>query len=253
MEHKKVLLVGAAGLIGKSLLKGLLAETGYYIVAVDIVEANQWQLLLANEQVEWAGRCEYCQLDLNQETSVKQLFQQHPDVVGIVNCSYPRGQGYGEHLLEVSLANFNQNVTLHLGSAFLLMQQAALCYIEQKRPMSIVNFASIYGVVAPDFDIYKNTAMTMPVEYAAVKSALIHLSKYMVSYVGESDFRVNCISPGGIFDGQEPVFVDQYTQHTNGKGLLAAEDLFGTVNFLLSEQSKFVTGQNIVVDDGFCV
>lgn len=253
MGHKKLFLIGAGGLVGKSLLHRFLSESNYSIVAVDLMDVQLWRQLLADEGFEDTANCEYCQLDLNRDDKVKQLFQLHPDVEGVINCSYPRGQGYGDHVLDVSLDNFNQNVTLHLGSAFLLMQQAALSYLEHKRTMSIVNFASIYGVVTPKFEIYKNTPMTMPVEYAAIKSALIHLSKYMVSYIGETAFRVNCISPGGVFDGQPSSFVDEYSKHTNGKGLLAADDLFGTVLYLLSEQSKLVTGQNIVMDDGFCL
>ena len=91
----------------------------------------------------------------------------------------------------------------------------------------------------------------MPIEYAAIKSGLIHISKYITSYINDSRFRINCISPGGIFDNQEKNFLEAYKRNTFGTGMLEAEDVCGTVLFLLSDASKFINGQNIIVDDGY--
>jgi NAD(P)-dependent dehydrogenase (short-subunit alcohol dehydrogenase family) len=93
--------------------------------------------------------------------------------------------------------------------------------------------------------------MTMPVEYAAIKSAIQHWSKYAAAYVNDSRFRINCVSPGGIFDHQPDAFLEAYKSNTHGAGMLDVEEVVGSVLFLLSEQSRYVTGQNIVVDDGF--
>ena len=93
--------------------------------------------------------------------------------------------------------------------------------------------------------------MTMPVEYAAIKSALLHLNRYVTSYVKNSDFRVNSVSPGGILDGQPEPFLASYSQHTLGKGMLDKEDLCGAIRFLLSDEARYINGQNLVVDDGF--
>jgi NAD(P)-dependent dehydrogenase (short-subunit alcohol dehydrogenase family) len=95
--------------------------------------------------------------------------------------------------------------------------------------------------------------MTMPVEYAAIKSGLIHLSKYVTKYVSNSNFRVNVVSPGGIFDHQPSDFLKAYKDETFGKGMLDVKDVLGTIVFLLSSMSDLVNGQNIVVDDGFSV
>jgi NAD(P)-dependent dehydrogenase (short-subunit alcohol dehydrogenase family) len=151
----------------------------------------------------------------------------------------------------VSLEDFNENLSLHLGSSFLFMQQCAAYFVRNKTPFSLVNVSSIYGVVAPKFDIYANTSMTMPVEYAAIKSAIIHLNKYIVNYVADSRFRINSVSPGGIFDCQPEPFLQAYKKHTLGKGMLDIKDVIGTILFLLSEQSQYMNGQNLVVDDGF--
>ena len=131
------------------------------------------------------------------------------------------------------------------------MQQCAAYFKCVQNDFALVNISSIYGVVAPKFEVYNNTKMTMPVEYAAIKSALLHLSRYVVAYVADSRFRVNSVSPGGIFDHQPNDFVSKYASNTNGKGLLDSGDVIGAIVFLLSDSSKYITGQNIVVDDGF--
>ena len=93
--------------------------------------------------------------------------------------------------------------------------------------------------------------MTTPVEYAAIKSGLIHLSKYMAKYFKGKNIRVNTISLGGIEDKPPEPFLNAYKEFCLNKGMLNAKDISGTVLYLLSDLSEFVNGQNIIVDDGF--
>ena len=96
--------------------------------------------------------------------------------------------------------------------------------------------------------------MTMPAEYAAIKGALLTLTKYLASYLGEYGIRVNAISPGGIFNNQDPAFVKAYSSHVLlGKRMASPEDVVGALLFLLSDASRYVTGQNIVVDGGWSI
>ena len=105
--------------------------------------------------------------------------------------------------------------------------------------------------MVPKFEIYNRTNMTMPVEYAAIKSGLIHLTKYMAQYFKADQIRVNAISPGGILDNQPQSFLNEYKKHCAMKGMLDPSDIVGALIFLLSDHSKYVNGQNIIVDDGF--
>ena len=146
--------------------------------------------------------------------------------------------------------DFCENVSVHLGGYFLTSQQFAK-YFAETGCGNIINISSVYGVIAPKFEIYKDTPMTMPVEYAAIKSALIHLTKYMAKYLKDKNVRVNCISPGGILDKQPESFLEQYKSNCLSKGMLDPEDIMGALVFLLSDASKFINGQNIIVDDGF--
>lgn len=250
LNNKCILIVGAGGLLGSHLVSAILA-VGAKVIAADI------NTDLINERLIGLGidikseKLTCSTLDVTNEDSLKLFFEQHENIDGAVNATYPRNEAYGAHFFDVNIANFNENVSLHLGSSFLFMQQCASYFKRKEKDFSLVNISSVYGVVAPKFEIYENTKMTMPVEYAAIKSAIVHLSKYVVAYVADSRFRVNSVSPGGIFDHQPNLFLDAYKRQTLGKGMLDVTDVVGSVIYLLSDCARYVNGQNIVVDDGF--
>lgn len=250
LENKKILIAGAGGLLGSRLVAGILLQ-GADVIAADIdVEKMEGLLTELGVDIKQPS-LKILPLDVTIEKSVKALFSIDSNIDGAINVTYPRNNTYGAHFFDVTLNSFNENVSLHLGSAFLFTQQCAAYFKKNKHSFSLVNISSVYGVVAPDFSIYEDTSMTMPVEYAAIKSGLLHLNKYVVSYVNHSDFRINSVSPGGIFDSQPESFLAAYKERTHGTGMLDPKDMLGSILFLLSDQSRYVTGQNIIVDDGF--
>ncbi|CAM3815244.1 2,5-dichloro-2,5-cyclohexadiene-1,4-diol dehydrogenase [Vibrio aerogenes CECT 7868] len=250
LKNKTILVVGAGGLLGTSLVSAMIAQ-GAKVIAADIdVTAMTNRLVSVGVETD-AEQLVTAALDVTNETDVKSFFESLDHIDGAVNASYPRNKTYGAHFFDVTQDSFNENLTLHLGSSFLFTQQCAAFFKRHQQPFSLVNIASIYGVVAPKFDVYDNTPMTMPVEYAAIKSAILHLNKYAVAYVNDSRFRINCVSPGGIFDHQPEPFLEAYKSNTHGAGMLDVKEIEGAILFLLSEQSRYVTGQNIIVDDGF--
>ena len=91
----------------------------------------------------------------------------------------------------------------------------------------------------------------MPVEYAVIKSGVIHLTRYLAQYFKPHGIRVNALSPGGIFADQPKGFVKKYSAHVASRQMLNVQDLTGTLVYLLSSASAQVTGQNLVVDDGW--
>jgi len=93
--------------------------------------------------------------------------------------------------------------------------------------------------------------MTKEVEYITTKAAIIQLTRYLAQYLKPKNIRVNCVSPGGILNDQPQPFIEKYNAHCNLKGMLNGEDVAGTILFLLSDFANHLTGQNIVVDDGF--
>ncbi len=252
LKNNKIVVVGAGGLLGTEVVKAVLRE-GAQVIATDI-NLDALKSKFENCGVELSNPLlSLQQLDVTDEEANKNLFDSHDDITGAVNASYPRNKTYGAHFFDVSLASFNENLSLHLGSTFSFSQQCAAYFKKHKTKISLVNISSIYGVVAPKFSIYENTKMTMPVEYAAIKSAIIHLNKYIAAYVNDSKFRVNSVSPGGIFDQQPEEFLNKYKEESFGKGMLQVDDVIGAILFLLSEQSQYINSQNIIVDDGFTV
>lgn len=247
---ESVLVIGAGGLLGTKVTKYAL-EQGAKVIAADL-SLDNLQARLSKEGIDIANsNLSFARLDITAEDDVINFFESGIEITGAVNCTYPRNKAYGAHFFDVKISDFNENLSLHLGSAFLFTQQCAKYFKANKKPFSLVNISSIYGVIAPKFEIYDNTPMSMPVEYAAIKSAILHLSKYTIKYVNNSLFRINSVSPGGIFDNQPESFLNAYKALTNGEGMLDVNDVIGAIIFLLSPTSKFVTGQNIIVDDGF--
>ncbi|MGF1847248.1 oxidoreductase [Vibrio lentus] len=251
IKQGNIVVAGSGGLLGSCLVKKLL-EKGYSVIAVDLSESNTINRL-SEIGVDYRAypKLEICTLNITHESDVIRFFEARNDISGVVNTTYPRNKSYGNSLMDVSLASFNENLNLHLGSYFSFMQQCAKYFLRVKKPMSVVNITSVYGVIAPRFDVYQGTKMTMPVEYAAIKSAIIHLTKYFSKFISDSRFRINCVSPGGILDSQPEAFLNSYERYTNGAGMLDVEAVIGSVIFLLNEESKFITGQNLIVDDGF--
>ena len=115
---------------------------------------------------------------------------------------------------------------------------------------SVVNVASIYGVVGPDMKIYEGTSMTNPAAYAASKGGLIQLSRWLATTLAPQ-VRVNTITPGGIDRGQPQSFIDSYTARTPLARMGTEGDVSGSITFLLHPDSSYITGHNLLVDGGW--
>ena len=249
VRDKVVIVTGGAGLLGRTFCQAIADNGGIAVVAeYDIAIAEKLCTSLENASIVPA------QVNITDKNSIKVLIttisEKYGRIDALVNSAYPRNKNYGKHFFEVAYSDFCENVGMNLGGYFLTSQQFAT-YFEKQGYGNIINLASIYGVIAPRFEIYDNTPMTMPVEYAAIKSGLIHLTKYMAKYFKGKNIRVNTISLGGIEDKQPEPFLKAYKGFCLNKGMLNAKDISGTVLYLLSDLSEFVNGQNIVVDDGF--
>jgi NAD(P)-dependent dehydrogenase (short-subunit alcohol dehydrogenase family) len=254
LEGKIILVAGAAGLLGRALVQAICKEGGRAIAAdVNEVALVNWlkDSGLSGDQVKTTS-LDICDCE-SIKSSLNFAHEAWGQIDGAVNSSYPRNKNYGKKFFDVSYKDFSENLSLHLGGYFLFMQQCARYAKANDLSFSLVNLSSIYGVIAPKFDVYEGTEMTMPVEYAAIKAALLHLNTYTTAVMKGTRFRVNSVSPGGIENGQPKEFLLRYKEHSRGKGMLDAGDVTGAVQFLLSDQSQFICGQNIIVDDGFSI
>ena len=253
LNNKVVVITGGAGLLGKEFVKAVVENGGIAIIAdinADIGIKVKDDLLLELN----TANINFIKLDITSKDSllecIKYLDEKYGKVDALVNNAYPRNKNYGKHFFDVEYDDFVENLGLNLGGYFTTSQQFAQ-YFQKQGYGNIVNISSIYGVVAPKFEIYEGTSMTVPVEYAAIKSGLIHLTKYMAKYFKGMNIKVNTLTPGGIFDSQPESFLKKYKEKCLTKGMLDKSDLKGTLVYLLSDMSQYVNGQNIVVDDGF--
>ena len=251
LKNKVVIITGGAGLIGKEFVKAVVENNGVAVMA-DINEDIRIEYLGFRDEL--LEKIDFVQLDITSKESlvscIEYLDKKYKKIDALVNNAYPRNKNYGRHFFDVKYEDFVENVGLNLGGYFLASQQFAN-YFKFQGYGNIINISSIYGVIAPKFKIYNDTLMTTPVEYAAIKSALIHLTKYMAKYFKGMNIRVNAISPGGVLDNQPKKFLKAYKEQCLNKGMLDKGDLKGTLVYLLSDMSKYVNGQNIIVDDGF--
>lgn len=253
LRDKVVVVSGGCGLLGREFARAIAGAGGTPVIA-DVDAATGAKTAESLKEETGNPNVLFVSLDITSKASVADSIAAVKEKFGridaLVNSAYPRNRNYGREFFEVEYSDFCENVDMHLGGYFLMCQQYASYFIWQGYG-NILNVASVYGVIPPRFEIYRGTSMTMPVEYAAIKSSLIHLTRYIAKYLKGRNIRVNAISPGGIIDGQPESFLHRYGSYSLSKGMLDQSDLSGTVVFLLSDSSQYINGQNIIVDDGF--
>lgn len=235
-----IILVGH-GLIGKKIREGLI-ENGHQVLVLDINKPS--------------GDIDFIQMDINSESSVdtaiEEIRKRKIKATALINTSYPRTPSYGRKLEDVTLHSFNENVNSHLGGYFNIMKKFGF-YFKEEGGGAVISFSSIYGVASPRFEIYNDMKFTLPVEYSAVKSAILHLNGYFAKYFKGHNVRFNSISPGGVYDSHDPKFVEAYGRHSLSAraGMILPDDLVAAAVFLSSAGAHAINGQNLVVDEGW--
>lgn len=244
-KNKTVVVVGGAGLIGSEIVKGL-SDFGAKVYIADINKK-------AAEKIKAKG-IKFIYLDIASEESVRKALNEAYNAAKkidvLINCAYPRTSDWGLKLEDVPFDSWKDNVNNHLGGYFLCSKVAA-DLMKKKAKGAIINFASIYGIVAPDFSIYQGTKMTIPIAYSAIKGGIIAFTKYLATYYAKYNIRANVISPGGVFNGQDSAFLKKYAMKTPLNRLADPKDIVGAVIFLSSDASSYITGQNLIVDGGW--
>jgi NAD(P)-dependent dehydrogenase (short-subunit alcohol dehydrogenase family) len=239
LENKVVVVTGGNGLLGKEIVNKLKTE-GAICINVDISHQTSDDLTLVKCDITNTNDVDAC---------LHAIMDKYGRIDGLVNNAYPRTKDWGLKFEEIPYSSWRENVDGQLNSCFYFIQQASKFMLNTGG--SIINMASIYGVVGPDFNVYEGTSMTMPAAYSAIKGAVVNFTRYLAAYLGPQNIRVNSISPGGIFDNQNPVFVQNYQKRVPMKRMGLPEDISPAVVFLLSDESGYITGQNLAIDGGW--
>ena len=256
LENRVVVITGGAGLIGRGFVRAVVEHGGIAVIA-DIEEIAGKKVQEEFATGSGAARVKFIKTDITSKASIQAMIEKvlgkHQRIDALVNNAYPRNRNYGRKFEDVTYEDFCENMNLHLGGYFLMSQEVSRTMVKQQQGV-IVNIASIYGFMAPRFGLYENANFTSPVEYSAIKGGLLSLTRYLASYLGEHDIRVNAISPGGVHNNQPESFVTEYCRKTLiGNRMAEPDDLAGALVFLLSDASRYITGQNIVVDGGWSI
>lgn len=240
LKDKVILVTGGSGLIGKHIIDHC-TKNGAIAINVDI----SCETDLSKHQIQ-------CDITTQEGVDflVKEVLNHYKRIDGLVNNAYPRTQDWGVKFEDIPFESLQKNVDMQMNSVFLLCQKV-LAVMKAQKSGSIVNIASIYGVVGNDFTLYEGYGGTSPAAYSAIKGGIINFTRYLASYFGKDGIRVNCVSPGGIEDKQHPSFIERYNEKSPLKRMGKPEEIAPAVTFLLSEEASFITGHNLMVDGGW--
>ncbi|EAJ0348670.1 SDR family oxidoreductase [Campylobacter lari] len=251
IKDKVVFIIGACGRIGSALSKVCLEHNGKIIIA-DINEEGLFHLVLKLNNKE---RILSKKIDINDykaiEDCLKEAVLKFGKIDAFVNCAYPVSKDWGKiAYYEASYEQICESLNLHLAS-FIFIANIMVKFFKKQGFGNIINLSSIMGVYAPKFENYKGTSMQSSLEYSVIKAGINHLGVWLAKELFNTNIRVNSVAFGGIKDNQPQVFLDAYRKCCASKGMLDANDVCGTLIFLMSDYSKFITGQTIIVDDGW--
>lgn len=250
LEGKVVLQFGGSGLLGRALVSAL-AEAG-----ATLVVASRTPEVLADDAAAAtkAGRRVYLEkVDLLDEASIQSLVARvtktHARLDGMVYNAVTRTMaGFND-----ALAKWDESMRVNATGFFAAVRACGDAMAHAGRG-SIVNISSQMGTIGPNYFLYEGTGMTVAPDYFFHKGGMINLTRYLASHYGSKGVRVNVVSPGGIYNPakpQAPDFLQRYAKMTMLGRMAEAREIGGSVVFLLSDASTYITGANLAVDGGY--
>jgi NAD(P)-dependent dehydrogenase (short-subunit alcohol dehydrogenase family) len=249
LTGKVVIQFGGTGLLGRALVKSLASAGAILVVA----SRNRAALQSLADTESAAGRTVFIEeTDIGSEASLASLrdrvLAKHGRVDGIVFNAVSRPMRTMNDDLKIWRESMETNATGFFATCRVFGDAMA-----KQGGGSIVNIASIYGMVGSNLSLYEGTTMTTAPDYFFHKGGMINLTRYLASHYGARKVRVNVVSPGGIYNPDTPQaaeFIDRYNKITMLGRMCDAAEVGGAVIFLLSDSASYVTGANIPVDGG---
>jgi len=244
-----VVITGACGLIGKILSEAFTkADANLVLVDLQASRPNDMAKKLGRNAIGFG-----CDVSDSKQVNylVKLCINTFSKVDVLINCHQYKPEGF----LESSAESFPEElwdsiIKVNLKGTFLTCRDFGQLMIKNNGG-SIINFASVYGVVSSNPSLYEGNSLGNPVAYSASKGGVIMLSKYLASYWAKYNVRVNCITPHGVFNQHENSFIENFVKKSPLGRMMMPEEIIGGVFFLASEASSYVTGTNLIVDGGW--
>jgi len=266
LENKVVVLIGGNGYLGRQ-FSGAILEFGGILHTLDIntIEHDENNELKKNYPNKYYLHKVDCTHKDEIEAAKEQILIKEKQIDVLINATTTKPKDFYRPFEEVSVEGWNFGLLGNLTIPFLTIQ-TFIPIMVKKHSGSIINIASHYGIIGNDQRIYEGTNLhkvygndTTNIRqiyshgvYNAAKGGLINFTRYLASYYGKDNIRVNCISPGGIYQKDEDdTFVKNYSERTPLGRKAKPNEINGAVIFLASNASTYVTGHNLVVDGGW--
>tara|TARA_B110000008_G_scaffold279958_1_gene329992 strand:+ start:6233 stop:7066 length:834 start_codon:yes stop_codon:yes gene_type:complete len=266
LSGKTALVTGSAGLLGISHAKALLAS-GAQVILTDLNQKalDEAEQIIGKESVSRNFQSHL--MDVTSEVSISQLASKLSSLdtkidILVNNAAInPTSSSISEGKRTTRLENFsldrwNQELSVGLTGAFLCSKVFGSAMASDGLGGVILNIASDLSVIAPNQSLYKQANLpddmqaVKPITYSVIKTGLIGLTRYLATYWSDKGVRCNALSPGGVYTGQDEEFVNRL-QDLIPMGRMAKVDEYqGVIQFLCSDASAYMNGQNIVIDGG---
>tara|TARA_B100000700_G_C15026922_1_gene848651 strand:+ start:799 stop:1623 length:825 start_codon:yes stop_codon:yes gene_type:complete len=263
LANKRVLITGASGLLGLQHARAIIQAGGSPIlIDIDTTKANQFKSEMKknlNQEID------VYKVDITNENEIIQLEDLLIDkpLHGIINnaCMNPKVTPNGvfeskTRLEEFSLQNWNAEIGVGLTGSFLITKHIGKILSRNIEGGSIVNISSDLGLVAPDQRLYSNLSpshqdsQVKPVTYSVIKSGIIGLTKYTATYWADKNVRCNALCPGGVYTDQSEEFISKISKLIPLSRMARVDEYQGSIVYLLSEASSYMTGSILSVDGG---
>lgn len=260
LRGKTAVVTGGAGILGRHFCAGL-AESGANVAVVDI-QGNAAVELAAELRSRYGTAAIGIQCDVSDQGSVEAMAELVSAELGNIHILHNNAAAKSDDLdaffapfEEYSLAQWRAIMGVNIDGMFLVAQAVGKRIVSHGKGGSIIQTASIYGIMAPDPRIYDGSLylgrpINTPAVYAVSKAAVVGLTKYLATHWAEKAIRVNTLIPGGTESGQNPEFQRRYSARVPMDRMAKPHEMVGALLYLASDASSYVTGQSIVVDGG---
>lgn len=247
-------ITGCTGHLGNTIAHTV-SKLGSNLILTDIDEIKLKKMKI-NFKKKYNNKITIIPCDLENTLERKELIKiikrnKLPIKVIVNNAAFvgtSKLDGWLEKFENQSIETWKRCFEVNLNAIFEICQKLSP-NMKKIKGSNIINIASMYGFLAPDWNLYADTNITNPAAYSVSKSGVIYLTKWLASELAPK-IRVNCVSPGGIFRNQDPLFVKKYIKSTPLNRMANEKDFEGVIAFLSTEMSSYMTGQNIILDGG---